>query len=94
VKAASLILALAVMTLSAPLATQAQPAAKVPRIGLLMPVSPASAASNVEAFRQGLRERGYIEGESVIIDYRYADGTAQPCPVSRPSWCASRLTSW
>ena len=51
----------------------AQQPGKVPRIGLLY----ASASGNshrVEAFRQGLRELGYVEGKNIIIEYRYADG--------------------
>ena len=47
-----------------------------PRIGLLMPVSDAAAASNIEAFRQGLRELGYVEGRSIALEYRFAQGRA------------------
>src|SRR5262245_57229600 len=47
---------------------------KIPRIGFLV-VSPAAAVSaRVEAFRQGLRERGYVEGKNIAIEYRYGDG--------------------
>src|SRR5262245_2089102 len=47
---------------------------KTPRIGFLV-VSPAAAVSaRVEAFRQGLRERGYVEGKNIAIEYRYGDG--------------------
>jgi len=67
--------------LAAPLAAEAQQqAGKVYRIGLLMPVSPAAAASNIEAFRQGLRERGYVEGQSIAIESRFADGKIEPLP--------------
>jgi putative tryptophan/tyrosine transport system substrate-binding protein len=55
-------------------AAQAQDRNKVPRIGYLA-VSPASASpARTEAFRQGLRELGYVEGKNILIDYRWADG--------------------
>jgi putative tryptophan/tyrosine transport system substrate-binding protein len=47
---------------------------KVPRIGFLNAVSPSAMAPRVEAFRQGLRELGYLEGQNIIIEYRYAEG--------------------
>ncbi len=58
--------------LAAPIASEAQAPAKVPRIGFLMPVSPADYALQLEAFRQGLRELGYVEGQSIAIEYRWA----------------------
>ena len=54
--------------------TQAQPAPKVPRIGLLFPGSLSYGAPNVEAFRQGLLELGYVEGKNIVIEYRIGDG--------------------
>ena len=62
--------ALASGLLAAPLAPEAQPAGKVPRIGYL---SSSSATVNPEAFRQGLRERGWVEGQNIAIDYRFAE---------------------
>ena len=56
--------------LAAPLAVEAQPAGKVPRIGYL---SSGSATVNPEAFRQGLRELGWVEGQNMAIDYRFAE---------------------
>ncbi|HWP56409.1 MAG TPA: ABC transporter substrate-binding protein [Candidatus Acidoferrales bacterium] len=53
---------------------QAQPPAKPARIGLLVGGSRSSFASNLEAFRQGLRELGYVEGKNISIEYRYAEG--------------------
>jgi putative ABC transport system substrate-binding protein len=59
--------------LAAPLAARAQPE-KVYRIGMVERTSIAINAANVQAFRQGLRELGYVEGDSVLIEYRSADG--------------------
>src|SRR5215468_4484662 len=49
-------------------------AQEAPRIGLVSPSSASSMASRVEAFRQGLREFGYIEGKNITIEYRWGDG--------------------
>jgi putative ABC transport system substrate-binding protein len=51
----------------------AQPAKKVPRIGVLHPGTPASAPQSVEAFRQGLREHGYEEGKNIVVEHRYTE---------------------
>jgi ABC-type uncharacterized transport system substrate-binding protein len=53
---------------------EAQQAKKVPRIGFLSGVSLSTNPTRPEAFRQGLRELGYIEGNNIIIDWRYAEG--------------------
>jgi putative tryptophan/tyrosine transport system substrate-binding protein len=66
--------------LAAPLAADAQPAGKVYRIGVLEVVPVASNAANLSAFRQGLRELGYVEGQNVVIEYRSADGRAERFP--------------
>ena len=52
---------------------QAQQAAKIRRIGFLVPSSPGAFSVRREAFRQGLRELGYVEGENISIDYRFAE---------------------
>src|SRR5262245_1558834 len=60
--------------LAVPLATEAQQVAKVARIGFLS-INLAAAPPNLhEAFRQGLRDLGYVEGRDVVIDYRDAGG--------------------
>src|SRR3984893_2552394 len=59
--------------LAAPLAAEAQPAAKVPRIGFLGLASASSFGKPVEALRAGLRDLGYLEGKNVVIDYRWAE---------------------
>ena len=69
----------AISVLAAPLAVEAQPP-KVPRLGFLG-ISPASAyASRIEGFRQGLRELGYVEGQNIAIEWRYADSQADRLP--------------
>src|SRR2546426_4268246 len=52
----------------------AQGPAKLPRIGFLASRSPSSFSSETEAFRRGLRELGYVEGQNIGIEYRYAEG--------------------
>jgi ABC transporter substrate binding protein len=65
--------------LAAPLAAQAQPAGKVYRIGTLNLGSP-SRSPLAEAFWQGLRELGYVEGRNVIVEERWAEGRAERLP--------------
>jgi hypothetical protein len=62
--------------LAAPLAVEAQPAKKEPRIGVLVSGSPSSpqAPKYVGAFRNGLRDVGYVEGGNLTIDYRSGPG--------------------
>ncbi len=62
---------LALGILGAVLASDAQQPTKVPRIGVLWPVSDDPV---LEAFRQGLRGLGYVEGQNIVIEYRYARG--------------------
>jgi ABC-type uncharacterized transport system substrate-binding protein len=59
---------------------QAQQPAKVYRIGLLSARSSSSESTRTEAFRQGLRELGYVEGKNIIIEYRYAEGKFDRLP--------------
>ncbi len=66
-------LAVAVSILAAPLAAEAQPAAKIAHIGYLAP-NLAASRHLPEAFRQGLRDLGYVEGRNVVIEYRDAEG--------------------
>jgi len=53
---------------------EAQQPKKVPRIGYLSNNDPAREFARAEAIRLALRERGYIEGQNIVIEYRYADG--------------------
>jgi len=59
----------------------AQQPPKVPGIGVLLAGSPSSMATRVDAFRQGLRELGYIEGKNIAIEYRYAEGKEDRLPA-------------
>src|SRR5262249_56582267 len=64
-----------------PLASRAQQqAGKVPRIGFLGLTSPSDRPSLLDAFRQGLRELGWVEGQNIVIDYRYAEGRVDRLP--------------
>ena len=56
----------------APLAAGAQLATKVPRVGFLITGSSQGVQPLLDAFRQGLRELGYVEGQSIAIEYRWA----------------------
>jgi putative ABC transport system substrate-binding protein len=58
----------------------AQPQGKVWRIGILETVSPELNAANLDAFQQGLRELGYVEGRNLVIEYRSADGRSERFP--------------
>jgi putative ABC transport system substrate-binding protein len=66
--------------LAAPLAAEAQQAAKVPRIGYLA-LNLAASPHLHEAFRQGLRDLGYVEGRNVVIEYRDAEGKFERLPA-------------
>jgi putative ABC transport system substrate-binding protein len=69
-----LIVMLALGILAASLAAEAQPAGKVYRIGVLERTSMALNAANLAAFRHGMRELGYVEGQNLVIEYRYTEG--------------------
>ncbi len=71
---------LALGLLTAPLAAGAQQLAKTPRKGLLGVTSAAEYASRIEAFRQGLRDLGYVEGQNIVIEYRFAEGKYDRLP--------------
>ena len=60
---------------------QAQQPTKVPLIGYLAGASLSTIAARVEAFRQGLRELGYVEGKNIVIEYRSADGKLDRLPA-------------
>jgi len=62
-------------------AAQAQQPAKIFRIGFLSTTSPSNVPTRLEAFRQGLRDLGYVEGKNIVIEYRYAEGNIDRLPT-------------
>jgi putative ABC transport system substrate-binding protein len=70
---------LALVLLAAPLAAEAQQPSGLPRVGVLRPGSPPDPL--VDDLKQGLRDLGYIEGQNVILEYRYADGNLDRLPA-------------
>jgi len=67
----------AALPLAWPLAARAQPQPVRPLIGFLSPLSAASAARNVAAFRAGLRDLGYLEGHNATLALRFGDGAPE-----------------
>src|SRR5215470_6221368 len=63
-----------------PLATRAQQSGKLPTIGFLVPGTPSSYGQWVAAFVQRLRELGWIEGRTVTIEVRWAEGRSERFP--------------
>ena len=74
----SILFAGALLTVS--VGAEAQQPAKIPRIGILLAASASFYTARVEAFRQGLRELGYVEGKNILIEYRHAEGKAERLP--------------
>src|SRR5437773_7775182 len=60
---------------------EAQQAAKIPRIGYLSGTSPSTSPDRREAFRQGLRELGYVEEKNIVVEYRHAEGKFDRLPA-------------
>jgi putative tryptophan/tyrosine transport system substrate-binding protein len=72
---------LAAALLTAPLAAEAQAPAKVHRIGFLTSLSPTESAISLESFQQGLRELGYVDGKTIAIEFRFAEGRPERLPA-------------
>ena len=72
---------LATVMLATVPAVQAQQAKKIPRIGYVDAGSPATTGHRAKAFVQGLRDLGYVEGENIVIEYRWAEGKLESLPV-------------
>jgi ABC-type uncharacterized transport system substrate-binding protein len=64
----------AVILLAVAVIAAAQQPTKILRIGFLMSTSPSAGSDRIEAFRQGLRELGYVEGKNIVIEWRHAEG--------------------
>jgi putative ABC transport system substrate-binding protein len=80
IRSVALVAVLAVTLTAAPFAADAQQAGKVPRIGYLSATSSSDRPLLLDAFRQRLRELGWIEGQNLVIDYRYAEGRVDRLP--------------
>src|SRR5207244_11896619 len=69
---AALTVVLALALLAAPLAVDAQQAARVPRIGVVIPQAPPPARQSwLDGLREGLRELGYVEGRTILLEVRW-----------------------
>jgi len=73
-------LAALILLVSATLVEAQQPT-KIPLIGFLSGSFPSTSPARREAFRQGLRELGYVEGKNIVIEQRYADGKFDRLPA-------------
>ena len=71
----------AILILASVHLAEAQQVKKVPRIGYLTGATPDGQTARIEAFRQGLRELGYIEGKNIVIEYRYAEEKLDRLPA-------------
>jgi ABC-type uncharacterized transport system substrate-binding protein len=85
------------------LATTAQPRGKIPRIGVLEPSFQQRPAPCLPAFQQGLRDLGYVEGQTIRLDYRYAEGQPDRLPTLAAElvqlapdvlWLHSNVAAW
>jgi putative tryptophan/tyrosine transport system substrate-binding protein len=76
-----LIMTFILSLLATPRTAEAQPAAKVPRLGFLGIASPASSEPSIEAFRQGMRVFGWVEGHNITIEFRWAEGEFAQLPA-------------
>ena len=74
-------LALCALLFALCVSAEAQQPTKVPRIGYLAAGSSSASSARIEAFRQGLRELGYVEGKNIVIEYRYAEGKLDRLPA-------------
>jgi putative tryptophan/tyrosine transport system substrate-binding protein len=78
--AVGFIVTLTLSMLAAPLTVEAQPPSKVSRLGIRTPAAEASTPL-WEAFRQGLRDLGYVEGKNIALEYRFAAGQNERLPA-------------
>ena len=70
----------AVILLAVAAIAEVQQPKKVPRIGFLAPATRTGYQHQTDAFLQGLRELGYVEGQNIVIEYRWADGNFERLP--------------
>jgi len=84
-------LALSTLLLALSLPAEAQQTAKVPRIGFLGNSTAALEANLVGPFRDGLRDLGYVEGQNIVIEYRWAEGKYERFPALIAELIASKV---
>jgi len=75
-----------------PLAARAQQPARMARVGYLG-LAPTARMQPFDAFREGLRDLGYVEGRNLHIEYRSAEGHEDRLPALVPSWLVSTSMS-
>jgi hypothetical protein len=81
--------ALCAMVFALCVPAEAQQPKKVPRIGYLASADVATESARAEGILRALRERGYIEGQNIATQYRYAEGSPIGSLSLRPSWSDS-----
>jgi hypothetical protein len=74
-----------------PLAARAQQPTKVPRVGILTPAV-TDATPVLQAFHRGIRDLGYVEGQTIALDFRFSRGDLDAYLVSPRSWFAPPST--
>ena len=84
---------LSVMLIALGFPAEAQQPKKVQVIGYLSNTDAATDSARAEGIRLALREAGYIEGQNIAIEYRYAEEGSMGIPSLWPSWCVLRLIS-
>ena len=77
-----ILLSAAIIVMAVAYQANAQERGKIPHIGILLPSAPNTAAdANLEAFRQGLHDLGYVEGRNIILEYRWAENREDQYPA-------------
>jgi ABC-type uncharacterized transport system substrate-binding protein len=94
-KAAAQSILVAVVLLALGVIAEAQQPKKVSRIGYLVSSDSITESSRSEGIRQALRDLGYVEGQNIAFEYRYAEGSSIGSLSLQRSWCVSRsMSSW
>ena len=76
-----MLLVLCSLLLAPSFPAEAQQSAKIPRVGYLVGASLSGVSARIEAFRQGLRELGYVEGKNIVIEWRFAEEKPDRLPA-------------
>jgi putative tryptophan/tyrosine transport system substrate-binding protein len=75
------VLTLCAMLLALCLSAEAQQPTKISRIGRLAIASQSAESARIEAFRNGMRDLGYVEGKNIVVEWRFADGKLDRLPA-------------